>query len=185
MKIFTTLLLTLITAMSVSPGVLDMTQVDTEAVRVSLNHGNSSVFGRYDFGTQVTTEKKWLIRATYDFAVSGGAISTITLKGSEGSGTPTIPKGAIVTKALFDVVTAPTSGGSATLAFSTGQSAADLKAATAYSSFSGIVAGIPVETAATAIKMTADRNPTVAIATATVTAGKIYVLIEYIMSKTN
>lgn len=185
MKLLTTFLLTLVTALSLSPGALALSQVETEAFRVGLNNGNMNLFGRYSVGTQLTTEKKWLIRATYDFAVSGGAIGTITLKGSEGAGAPTIPKGAIVTKVIFDTVTATASGGSATLAFGTGQAGNDLKAATAYGTYTALLAGVPVETAATAIKMTADRNPTVTIATAALTAGKIYVLIEYIMSKTN
>ena len=48
---------------------------------------------------------------------------------------------------------------------------------------SGVVAGIPVGTAATAIKLTAERTLSVAIATAALTAGKFIVHVEYVVSE--
>jgi hypothetical protein len=45
-----------------------------------------------------------------------------------------------------------------------------------------LVAGIPVGTAATSIKMTADRTLQATIATGAITAGKFNLIIEYIYS---
>jgi hypothetical protein len=44
------------------------------------------------------------------------------------------------------------------------------------------VAGIPVGTAATSVKLTAERTLTVSIATAALTAGKFVALVEYTVS---
>lgn len=169
---------------------LDFGRSDMDNLATSLNHGNMNVFGRYQFGDQFWQGNQRSVRCTYDFANVGGAIAAITLSSStvgallQSKSACIIPKGAIVMEVLIDTITAPTSGGSATIALSTGQGAADLLSATAYSSFSGIQAGIPVGTAATAIKMTADRTPTATIAVATLTAGKFYVIINYNVSQT-
>jgi hypothetical protein len=55
--------------------------------------------------------------------------------------------------------------------------------ATAFSAYTGLVAGVPVGTAATAIKLTADVKPTITIATAALTAGKLNVHIKYQISE--
>src|SRR5688500_17062465 len=52
-----------------------------------------------------------VVRGRYDFAVDGGAISTIALT----SGL-VIPAGAIITRGYIEVLTALTSGGAATIA---------------------------------------------------------------------
>jgi hypothetical protein len=117
-----------------------------------------------------------LVVATYDFAKHGGAVGTVTLDDA------VLPDNAIITQVWIDVITAPTSGGAATIAL-TAQSAADLKAATAIASYTGVVAGVPVGTAATAIKLTAERIVTATIATAALTAGKLKVFVEYIQSE--
>src|SRR6266567_594376 len=67
------------------------------------------------------------IKATYSFAVLGGAGSTIPLTSDP------IPSGAIVTDALINIRTIPTSGGGATISLSTGETAADIQAAAAIS----------------------------------------------------
>lgn len=126
-------------------------------------------------------QSKQVLRGLYDFSVLGGAVGAIKLKDEDGTDL-IIPSKAIVTSVYIDVLTAPTSGGAATIAFGA-NTTTDFKAATAIASYTGIVAGIPVGTAATAVKMTADRNITATIATAALTAGKIYVLCEYIMSE--
>ena len=141
-----------------------------------LNHGASGA--SVQLGTRLVRETKHVMRARYDFSDQGGSdVGSITLKDVNG-GNAVLPDGAIITNVIFDVLTAPVSSGSATLAF-TAQSAADLKAALAYGSWTGLVAGIPVGTAATAIKLTASRTLTMAIAVATLTAGKIDMIIEY------
>lgn len=117
------------------------------------------------------------LKCKYDFAVQGGAIGAINLK-DENGGNATIPDNAIIQHVLIDVITAPTSGGSATLAIDA-QSAGDLRTALAVASFTGILAGNPVDTAASAIKLTADRAVTLTVATAALTAGVFNVYVRY------
>ncbi len=130
-------------------------------------------------GDIVSRELRTMV-ATYDFSVQGGAIGSVNLKDLNGVDAK-LPESAIIWHSLIDVITAPTSGGSATIAFSA-QSAGDIKAALAYGSYSGIVAGIPTGSAANAIKLTADRTLSATIATAALTAGKINVIIQYVYS---
>jgi hypothetical protein len=117
----------------------------------------------------------------YDFAVDGGAISTITLRASQGSHGP-IPNGAIIEGGFIEVDTLLTSGGAATVAVQV-ESAGDLQAAAAVSgapwSSTGRKAVVPVFTAATFVKTTASRSPALVIAAATVTAGKFRVVLHY------
>lgn len=117
------------------------------------------------------------LKAIYDFSVSGGAIGDIALLDSEGNAA-TLPSGAIITKVLVDVITAPTSLGAATVALKA-QTAADLLAATAKASVTGLLDGVPVATAATSIKLTADRQVYATVAVAALTAGKINVFINW------
>lgn len=120
------------------------------------------------------------LRATYDFAVQGGAIGTVNLKDSDGNDA-TLPIGAIITQVYIDEVTNVTSGGSATIAFGA-NTTTDLIGATAIASFTGIIAGTPTGTAATMVKLTAARTLTATIGTAAVTAGKLNVFVEYVVS---
>jgi hypothetical protein len=150
------------------------------------NHGQG--FQNDQLGEKVIRDNARDLKVQYNFARQGGAVGTLKLiyppdpafPGGAPSGT--LPANAIVTGCYIDVITAPTSGGSATIALSTGQGAADLLAATAKASFTGIMACIPVGTAATAIKLTADSVPTLTIATAALTAGVINVHIQYVLS---
>jgi hypothetical protein len=118
--------------------------------------------------------------ASYDFAVQGGATGTVDLLGLDGKPV-VIPQGAIIIDSLIDVITQGATSTSATIAL-TAQTAGDIKAALAAASYNGLVAGIPVGTAATAIKMTADRTLKATIGTGTLTAGKFNLIIEYIYS---
>lgn len=106
-------------------------------------------------------------RATYDFAVQGGAIGTITLA-------PYIPANVIVYGGFFDVVTTFT-GATNTLAIGL-NTTTDLLAATAIATYGtiGMHAIIPVATAAAAVKSTAQRQIVLTLATAAVTAGKLF-----------
>ena len=98
---------------------------------------------------------------------------------------PTIPSGSILLQVEYYVVTTFTSATDAgTIALSI-QSANDLVVAVAISNGgnpwdAGIHAGIPVNTAATAIRLTADRIPTATVAVEALTAGKLVLYCHYI-----
>lgn len=118
-----------------------------------------------------------LARATYDFSVDGGAVSTITPATNS-----VIPDKSIILGGIIDITTAFTSGGSATISCGTsaGSSATALKAATAVASWTGLLAVVPVFTAATMVKMTAAGSITLTVAVAALTAGKAEVKLLYI-----
>lgn len=132
-------------------------------------------------------------RGVYDFAVLGGVQSVLNLKDEQGI-TCVIPNASLVTSVIFDFITAVTSAGAATMSFGL-NSAVDLLAATAKASLTGLLAGIPVGTAATAVKVasgttlvqranfaTAGKLLTTTIATADLTAGKCYVHLQFARS---
>lgn len=120
----------------------------------------------------------------YDFAVNGGAISTITLAG--GKGINKLPVNAVILGGTIDVTTALASGGSATISLGTtsGSSASSLKSATAVASWTGAgqLALTPVFTAGTMVKMTAAGSITATIAAAALTAGVFEVHLLYVVS---
>lgn len=112
----------------------------------------------------------------YDFARDGGAVGTIAMRGDG------LPDDAVITSGMIHVVTAVTSGGSATVALHL-LSAGDILAATAKASLTlnALIDTVPVGTAATSIRTTsAGLVPTVTIATAALTAGKIVLALEYL-----
>lgn len=114
----------------------------------------------------------------YDFAVDGGAVGNIALRGENA----VIPSGAIITDVLIDVETLLTSGGAATVALKA-ESAADLNAADA-------ISGAPWSTATAKrgdldadtapVKTTANRTITATVAVAALTAGKFKVYVTYL-----
>jgi hypothetical protein len=118
---------------------------------------------------------KWM-RGRYDFAVDGGAISSITISAEN------IPANAIILGGVVEVDTAVTSGGAATLAVQV-ESAGDIVAAAVVSgapwSTTGRKSVIPAFTGATTVKTTAARGIVVVIAAATLTAGQVDVLLAY------
>ena len=117
------------------------------------------------------------IRARYDFAVDGGAVSTIDLTSES------IPANAIILGGFIEVDTVLTSGGSATVALNS-EGAGDLLAAAAISgapwSTTGRKSVIPVFTGATTVKTTAARKVQATIATAALTAGVFDVVLFYV-----
>lgn len=127
-----------------------------------------------------TTSPKSVI-AEYDFAVDGGAVSAITLRGVDSLGN-NVPTGAVITSGYLDVLTTCTSGGSATVALSL-EGAADLLT-TGSGAVANLTAGrktvIPVATGATAVKTTVPRSIVATIATAALTAGKFRVVLYYV-----
>ena len=153
------------------------------AIKFLLNRTGLEGLRKLELGTEVVEKKKHIVKAVYDFSKVGGAIGAISLLGSDGKAIK-VPANAIVTNVLVDVKTALTSGGSATVAIAV-ESAADLLAATAVASFSlaALLAGKPVGTAATAVKTTVERSVVATVAVAALTAGKMNVLVEYVLSE--
>jgi hypothetical protein len=166
--------------LSLFPSAQAATLADNSRLEFEANRINPEIAAKWKLGRILVRREQRLMKCKYDFAVQGGAVSTVNLVDEDGKAC-VVPKGAIIRDVMIDVITAGTTSASGTMAL-TAQSAGDLKAALAAASYTGLVAGIPVGTAATAIKMTADRTVQGTIATGALTAGKWYVLIEYILS---
>lgn len=152
----------------------------------AFKHGHNAQSGLIDSlahaGTEFTINRRGAMVATYDFSVLGGAIGTIGLKDPDGN-PAYLPSGAIIELVTIDATLSPAmaSAGSATVALQI-QTTADLLAVTAVTAMTGLVSGIPADTAASMIKLSADSQPQIVIATAALSAGKMNVLIEYIVS---
>lgn len=112
----------------------------------------------------------------YDFAVDGGAVSTISLSGK--AGVLSLPLKAVIKSLTIHVVTACTSGGSATVSLGNTASATAYMAATAVASLTldsiQTTAGVP-----NVINAANEQDMTLSIAVAALTAGKIEVHVEY------
>lgn len=140
-------------------------------------------------GSEIVRRSHRVFKGVYDFSVQGGSTSAaISLYDPVfGKKVPlTLPAGFIISKVLIDVLTNPI-GASATLALSSGKTAADLLAATAVASFTGLIDGIPTTAAATNIKIAATTAApgsicTLTIATTALTAGKFNVFITGYLS---
>lgn len=121
-----------------------------------------------------------IVRGRYDFAVDGGAVSTIALT----AGAP-IPLGSVVVGGYVDITTQLTSGGAATIAVQV-EAANDILTAVAVASWTaGRKNVLPAPTtgaltASTAVKTTADRNISAVIAAAALTAG-VFDVVLYIV----
>lgn len=116
-------------------------------------------------------------RGRYSFAVDGGAVGDITLRGDS------LPAGAIIVEALVKVTTPPTSGGAATIAVKT-EGAADVNAADAISgapwSAAGAVQLDKTTNAGSRVLTTATRPIKITVGTAALTAGVFDVVVGYI-----
>ena len=132
--------------------------------------GTSKVGGGLGLGNEKVA------RGYYEFAIDGGAVGDIVLRGD------VIPLGAVIVDAIIHVDTVLTSGGSATVAIKT-EGAADINAADAISGAPWSTAGAKRGdfTATTApIKTTAARSIVATVGTAALTAGKFSVLVRYL-----
>lgn len=112
----------------------------------------------------------------YDFALDGGAIGTIALRGNR------LPLGAVVTSGMIHVNTAVTSGGACTTTLGI-NTAVDVLASTlkGAQTLDAILDVVPVGTAATAIlAATGGLGVTMTIGVAAITAGKFTVALEYL-----
>jgi hypothetical protein len=124
----------------------------------------------------VVVRTAFVIRGKYDFAVDGGAISTIAIT----AGTP-IANGSVIVGGYVDVITALV-GATATIACQV-EAANDILTAVAVASWTtGRKNILPAFTsgaltAGTQVKLTADRNISIVIATAALTAGVFNVIL--------
>lgn len=114
------------------------------------------------------------VKVTYDFDVHGGAVGDIPLDFE-------LPDNAVVFDGFIDVLTDPTSDGSATVALKL-EEAADILGATAIASVTGLVDTVPDGTGANAVKTTAARVLTMTVAVAALTAGKMNIFLRYFIS---
>ncbi|MEU6674764.1 hypothetical protein [Streptomyces sp. NPDC046925] len=118
-------------------------------------------------------------RAFYDFAVDGGAIGTITMRGD------TIPSGAILLDAFVEVTTAFTPTTTTTVAL-TVQSAGDLRAAALTNASPAVISTTGVKrllvdaSDADLVKATAERSISLVVAAGAVTAGVCSVVVAYV-----
>lgn len=131
-----------------------------------------------------TTKVKTAV-GLYDFAVDGGAVSTITLR-SLGMASNVIPNGSVITGGYIDIQTALTSGGAATIGANSEAAGDIVAAATAVATWSlGRKTVLPADTtgsaaAGTQVKLTAARSITITIAAFALTAGKFTLVLEYV-----
>ncbi len=156
------------------------TLASERAAQYGLNQASPNQMATQQLGTNLISQKVHIAKAKYDFALQGGAQVTGNLVGEDGKPV-VLPNKAVVVDCLIDVLTAGAAGGTGTMSLGTGQAGNDLKSVFAAASYTGRVACVPVGTAATAIKLTADRTMTYTIATANWTQGKLWVYVYYIL----
>lgn len=151
---------------------------DEKGAEFQLNSASPNAMQKTRLGSRVVMAQSRTAILRWDFARQGGAAGAIPLVSELGQAW-TLPKGAVITGCVIDVTTTPI--GSGTIAIGTGQTTTDLKGATAIASYTGLVACVPVGSAATDIKLTADRAPILTLSN-TLTAGKFNVLVQYTIS---
>ena len=173
----------LILSLLVSSSAFSSTLTTINGYQFKLNKGQTNALPDTQLGTIALKGSLLSMKCQYSFAVNGGAAGVQNLKDELGQAC-IIPHKAVVRDVLVDVITAPTSSGPATLAIGTTGATTELKAAIAYSSYSALMAGTPVGTAATAIRYSAgNRIPFVTVGGAALTAGKFNVHIQYQLSE--
>lgn len=138
----------------------------------------------------VISQSKNLVHAVYDFAVLGGVAGTagINLVDEQGNAIA-LPKGAYVTNATYNIITAPVSAGDTSVSFfllAAGDllAASDLKTASGRTWIGPVTAGVPVGTAATWLGPTTSVNGSsvaLVLVGSNLTAGKINLFLEYVI----
>ena len=171
----------LLLALILSSSVFAATAID-ESGAYKLNR-SSKLFRDLGVGTQLSGGQ-WL-KGQWSYAVSGGAANAnLALLDHEGVAVK-LPDNAIIQDCLIDVVTAPTSATSSGKIALSSNAVGDLKAsAVAHTTFLADtrVACIPVGTAATAIKMSSEATLRLLVGSEALTAGKINVWVNYVVS---
>lgn len=189
MKIFLSLLMLL-------PGLAFAKFPTPESIQFELNR---SPYGEHvQLGTQLQSKKTQVLQAYYDFNRQGGAVGFIDLLDAKDMKKAVLPAGAIVQNCVIHVLTPLTSGGSSTVAFSTGDVMDDLKPATAKASLAtpdGLVAcqvaggsvstwrKLPGYTDGYSAGYTREYTPTMKVAVSALDGGKLSVFIEYILNR--
>lgn len=129
-------------------------------------------------------KQKGVVVGKYSFAKQGGAVGSVNLLEDLNTGVPAkLPVNAIITNVYIDIITAFTStSNDGTIAISA-QSAGDLLAAVDADTLSAQVQGIPNDTVANMIKLTAERTLTATFAVHAILSGKANVFVEYVISE--
>jgi hypothetical protein len=130
---------------------------------------------------EVVHHQHGCLQAVWDFSVQGGAVGDIDLLDVFGK-KALLPSGALIRDIAVHVETLVTSGGAATLALKS-EGAADLLGATAVASFAANanLDGVPVGTAATVVRLTAERTLKLTVAVTALTAGKVHAFVDYVV----
>jgi hypothetical protein len=123
-------------------------------------------------------------KGEYDFAVDGGAVSTIVLRASADDELGNdLPPSAVILGGYIEVDTILASGGAPTVAINS-EGAGDLQAAAAFGgapwSTTSRKSIVPVFTGATSVKTTVRRQLAITIAAAALTGGKFRVVVLYL-----
>jgi len=120
------------------------------------------------------------VKFNYDFATHGGEFIPpfIPIRAAT-TESASIPANAVIVGVYMEVVTAPTSGGSATIKFGTQTNDDAFLAATAYNNAKFTANKITSLTGDLPLKMTAAEPVIINIGTANLTAGNINLFIEY------
>lgn len=155
-------------------------------VKALANSGRPGALQKIKLGSQLVDNKIQVLRAILDVSAIGGANSgsSYTLKDPEG-GDATLPDNAVVRQVFIDTITAGASGSGSMpqISFGTDSPPVNFKAATDMTTYTGLVAGIPVGTAASAVKMSADTAVAAKVTQGSLSSGKIDLLIEYLISE--
>lgn len=170
MRVLLTFLLAVITTQVFGNG-----QVTTRQ-KYDFNHYLGPAAFTNTLGT-VLDRKLNLLRAQYDFSVDGGSQILVTP-----SSTVVLPDNAIITQSWVEVITAFLPATTASVISVRTEAALDVLASTAASTLSAgtIIAGASTGTAANFKKMSAERTLKVDIASASITAGKMDIYIQYV-----
>jgi len=145
---------------------------------------SGTVARKYSLGSNLEEAQQFGLKGQWSVAQSGGAASTsYTFKNKYLSEAISLPKGAIIKECFFDVVQAVSSATSSGKITLTAESAGDLKAATFANSYSGRVACIPSGAIGSSIKLTADRSVVLTVGSEALTAGKINLFLQYVLSE--
>lgn len=172
-------------AASTGKGALCVDEDDEVSCRADAMAGTSSdgdviavILDRQDYSKADGAEGHGKVKtavALYDFATDGGAAGDISL------GT-ILPDNAIILNGRIDILTAMASaGGAGTIALKLA-GANDILSAVDADTLSGIVATVPVGSAATSFKLTAAKTLTATVGTEALTAGKFMVFLDYYVS---
>lgn len=130
--------------------------------------------------TQFGVRGKWVYDSSLASSSSVGAHNFVDAEGVA----ITLPNKAVVTNCLIDVVTKPLATGTKTLISLDLASTGDLKASSEKDNYQvGRIACIPTGTVATMIKLAAAKTPTLSITSEAVTAGKVFIWLQYVLSE--